>query len=190
MEQQNQEPSQAGSAPHPPSPSIRFSCPSCGMLLEVAAELAGVRAPCPGCREEITAPLVSEPKPRPLRPRCDRSTAEPEQGINSPPPPVASPGHPPSSPPRAVASPPLPKSPPEGSEAQFEAAPRRGGARASGSAVQARAINQPHHRPLGKVPGSQGDPRNPQGCHRGCDHDRDRPGGGGAYQAKHREVYL
>lgn len=95
------------------------------MLLEVAAELAGVRAPCPGCREEITAPLVSEPKPRPLRPRRDRSTAEPEQGINSPPPPVASPGHPPSSPPRAVASPPLPKSPPEGSEAQFEARPRR-----------------------------------------------------------------
>ena len=117
------------------------------MLLEVAAELAGVRAPCPGCRKEITAPVVSEPKPievkpRPLRPRRDRSTAAPEQGINSPPPPVVSPGHPPSSPPRAVASPPLPQSPPEGSEAQSgqcyaEAEPVRQGARSK----PARSIN-------------------------------------------------
>ena len=36
--------------------TFRFRCSSCQMLLEVAAKLAGARAPCPGCRRMITAP--------------------------------------------------------------------------------------------------------------------------------------
>ena len=45
--------------------SFRFRCSSCQMLLEVAAELAGVSGPCPGCRRMITAPRTSSPARQP-----------------------------------------------------------------------------------------------------------------------------
>ena len=35
---------------------LRFECPSCHVLLEVSAELAGVTGPCPGCGQAINAP--------------------------------------------------------------------------------------------------------------------------------------
>lgn len=36
---------------------IQFPCPACGAQLSVAAELAGIVGPCPGCYEQIQAPM-------------------------------------------------------------------------------------------------------------------------------------
>lgn len=75
------------------SDSYTFPCPACGTLLSVPRVLAGVRGPCPQCRQEITAP----PAP-----------AEPAAPDPVPPsvPPVASP--PPVVPPPTVSSEPEP----------------------------------------------------------------------------------
>lgn len=108
-------------APQPPSPSsIYFSCPSCQMVLEVESSLAGVRAPCPGCRMEIAAPLLKGPqpitvKPRPHRPRSRTHPKESPTGSA----PASAPqddhpamGYPPSERPRSAPNPPIPKQSP------------------------------------------------------------------------------
>lgn len=67
-------------APQPSSPSsIRFSCPSCQMVLEVEASLEGVRAPCPGCRTEIAAPVLEESQPIAVKPRPHRPWSRPKE---------------------------------------------------------------------------------------------------------------
>src|SRR5262245_15474916 len=38
--------------------SIRFNCRHCQKTLKVAAELAGKRARCPGCKQAITIPTL------------------------------------------------------------------------------------------------------------------------------------
>ncbi len=38
---------------------IRFECPHCGKHLKAAAEFAGMRAPCLGCRREIPVPAAA-----------------------------------------------------------------------------------------------------------------------------------
>lgn len=57
---------------------LRFSCPACELKLAVPLDLAGVRAPCPGCGCEITAPTGAKPDPKPIRvlPRPARPRAK------------------------------------------------------------------------------------------------------------------
>jgi uncharacterized Zn finger protein (UPF0148 family) len=44
---------------------MRFSCPSCGKVLNVKDEYAGKKARCPGCQEGLTVPFAPEPEPEP-----------------------------------------------------------------------------------------------------------------------------
>ncbi len=39
---------------------MRFSCPSCGKVLNVKDEYAGKKARCPGCQEGLTVPYAPE----------------------------------------------------------------------------------------------------------------------------------
>jgi uncharacterized Zn finger protein (UPF0148 family) len=39
---------------------MRFSCPSCGKVLNVKDEYAGKKARCPGCQEALTVPYAPE----------------------------------------------------------------------------------------------------------------------------------
>ena len=106
-------------ASQPPKPSsIRFSCPSCQMVLEVETSLEGVRAPCPGCRTEIAAPVLKEPQPIAVKSRPHRPRSRPKESPTG----SASASalhddhpameYPPSEPLRSAANPPIPREAP------------------------------------------------------------------------------
>jgi hypothetical protein len=110
---------EAPTAPQPPKPSsIRFSCPSCQMVLEVEASLEGARAPCPGCRTEIAAPVLKEPQPIAVKSRPHRPRSRPKESPTG----SASASalhddhpameYPPSEPLRSAANPPIPREAP------------------------------------------------------------------------------
>ncbi len=40
--------------------AMKFSCPSCGKVLNVKDEFAGRKARCPGCKEVLTVPYAPE----------------------------------------------------------------------------------------------------------------------------------
>ena len=63
---------------------LRFRCSSCQMLLEVAAELAGVSGPCPGCRRMITAPRTSSRARQPEPSPADSAQGESGHGEEEP----------------------------------------------------------------------------------------------------------
>jgi hypothetical protein len=74
--------------------TLTFICPRCQIRLNVPASMAGVTGPCPGCREQITAPrlfmpLPGDPVTAPRPPEAVHGVAVP--AASPPVPPVKSP---------------------------------------------------------------------------------------------------
>lgn len=99
----------------PPSvaPQLQFSCSHCGTELSVPAALAGVKGPCPTCRQVIVAPVVPDRSVRPAaaaptplapRPRLPRPAPPPPE------PPATEPSRPSLRRPQAVSATPKPAS--------------------------------------------------------------------------------